>query len=278
MRLPRSVRRGIGAALVGLAVVTVAGACGDKDKPGTPVAFMARTAEGAIPSAGTMDQARQLVEKRAQGLGLGKTTVTVDADMMTITVAGDDGTAARLLGKTGRVLVRPVLSTRIFQPAGVKPMPLKEIRQSTDPAVQAATLAGFDCRLPEPLQGGDDATLPFVTCANTGDAAYLLGPSVIDGREIADAKGGMDTRTARYGVNVTFTDAGSRQFAQYSVANIGKQFAFVVDSQVVSAPVIQSAVTGGQTQITGNFTKDTADNLGAALRFGALPAIFTPQG
>ncbi|APA97985.1 Protein translocase subunit SecD [Nocardia seriolae] len=278
MRLSKSAGRVMRAAVVGLVIVAGVAGCGGNNKAGTAVAFSARNPDGAIPSAATMDQARQVVEKRAEGLGLGQTTVKVDGEMMTITVAGDDGTAARMLAKTGRVSLRPVLSSKPFPGTGARSVPGRDARQSGDPAVQATAIAGIDCRQPDPLRGGDDATAPLVTCANTGDTVYLLGPAVVDGREIADAKGAMDTRTARYGVNVTFSDTGARQFGQFSAANIGKQFAFTVDSQVVSDPVIQSAITGNQSQIVGNFTKDAADNLAAALRFGALPAIFTAQG
>ncbi|MEC3919048.1 SecDF P1 head subdomain-containing protein [Nocardia sp. CDC160] len=276
MRL--SVGLGLRAVVAGLVVAATVSGCGGGDKAGTPVAFSGRTAEGSIPSAGTMDQVRQIVEKRAESLGLKKTTVKVDGEMLTITVAGDDGSTARLLAKTGRVLMRPVLSSKPFQGTGVKSMPGKDARQSTDPAVQAATMATINCRQPDPLQGGDDATLPLVTCSDSGDTVYLLGPTVVDGREISDAKGAMDTRTARYGVNITFSDTGARQFGQYTATNIGKQFVFAVDSQAVSAPIIQSALTGNQSQIVGSFTKEAADNLAASLRFGALPAIFTAQG
>ncbi|MGW4246865.1 SecDF P1 head subdomain-containing protein [Nocardia sp. NPDC004722] len=278
MRLSRSVGRRGRAAAIGFAVAVAAAACGGQAASGTAVAFLGRNFDGGIPSAGTMDQARQTVQKRAEGLGLGKTSVSIDTDMMTIVVAGDDGSVARLLAKTGRVLLRPVVSSKPFQVAAQRIVPGRDARQSNDPAVQAATMAGIDCRLTDPLRGGDDATLPLVTCANTGDTVYLLGPAVVDGREISDAKGAMDTRTARYGVTITFTETGTRQFAQYTAANIGKQFAFAVDSQVVSAPVIQSAAYGDQSQIVGNFTKDAADNLAAALRYGALPTILTPQG
>ncbi|AYF75821.1 hypothetical protein D7D52_20455 [Nocardia yunnanensis] len=278
MSSSRSIGRAVAAVIVALMVAAGASACGGQDKSGTAVAFVGRNTDGTIPSAATMDQARQVVRKRAAGSGLPKTTVDVDADMLTITVSGDDGTTARLLGETGRVLIRPVLSTKNFQPGPGKTMPGKEIRQSADPATQTAALAGIDCARPDPLRGADDATLPLVTCANTGDAVYLLGPAAVDGREIADAKGAMDTRTARYGVTVTFTGLGTDQFARFTTANVGKQFAFAVDSQVVSAPLVQAPTVTGETQIVGNFTKDAADSLAAALCSGALPAIFTPQG
>ncbi|MVU83871.1 hypothetical protein GPX89_42415 [Nocardia sp. ET3-3] len=293
MRLSRSVGRGVRAAVVGVAVVAVIGACGGQHGSGTAVAFTARTPGGMVPSAGTMEQTKQAVEQRAGTLGVGKTTVTVDADMLTITVAGDDGTAARRLGRSGRLLLRPVLAGKPFQAGPGKTLPGKDVRQSLDPAVQTATLAGIDCKQPDPLRGADDATLPLVTCAAAGDTAYLLGPAVVDGKELTDAKGSMDTRTARYGVNLTLTDIGVRQYTQYTATNVGKQLAFEVDSQVLSAPVIQSdvltsqsgfgpvipsAVLGNQSQLVGNFTKDAADDIATTLRLGALPAILTPRG
>ncbi|HEY0920014.1 protein translocase subunit SecF, partial [Devosia sp.] len=54
--------------------------------------------------------------------------------------------------------------------------------------------------------------------------------------------------------------------------NVGKRFAIVLDNQVITAPVIQQAITGGSGQISGNFTPQTANDLAVLLRAGALPA------
>ena len=58
-------------------------------------------------------------------------------------------------------------------------------------------------------------------------------------------------------------------------ANIGKPFAIVLDGKVITAPVIQTAITGGSGIITGNFTTQSATDLALLLRAGALPAPLT---
>src|SRR6185312_1756189 len=54
--------------------------------------------------------------------------------------------------------------------------------------------------------------------------------------------------------------------------NIGKRFAIVLDKKVISAPVIESAISGGSGQIHGHFTGESANDLAVLLRAGALPA------
>src|SRR4029077_15022536 len=73
-------------------------------------------------------------------------------------------------------------------------------------------------------------------------------------------------------VSFKFNGMGARRFGQVTSENIGKRFAIVLDKKVISAPVIQSAITGGSGQITGNFTEQSANDLSILLRAGALPA------
>jgi preprotein translocase subunit SecD len=58
--------------------------------------------------------------------------------------------------------------------------------------------------------------------------------------------------------------------------NVGRPFAIVLDRNLISAPVIQTPILGGNGQITGNFTVEQANNLAILLRAGALPAKLTP--
>ncbi|HEY3748792.1 MAG TPA: protein translocase subunit SecD, partial [Pseudonocardiaceae bacterium] len=59
-----------------------------------------------------------------------------------------------------------------------------------------------------------------------------------------------------------------------TAANVNKQAAFVLDTQVVSAPTIQQAILGGNTQISGQFTQTDAANLANVLKYGSLPLAF----
>ena len=111
-------------------------------------------------------------------------------------------------------------------------------RQSTDPAVQrAGDGRAATHRKPDPLQGNDDPALPLVACSTDGTTVYLLGPSIIDGQEIADATSGFNSQQSRNEVSLTFKSSGSNTWAKFTAANIGKQAAFMLDSKVVSAPV-----------------------------------------
>src|SRR5207253_9188940 len=89
---------------------------------------------------------------------------------------------------------------------------------------------------------------------------------------LVDSQPRFDQQTGRPVVSFRFNGQGARRFGDISSQNIGRRFAIVLDKKVISAPVIQSAITGGSGQITGNFTEQSANDLAILLRAGALPA------
>ena len=113
---------------------------------------------------------------------------------------------------------------------------------------------------------------------------YLLLPSADGGNELinenvelggenlTNAQPAFDQQTGRSVVSFTFDTRGAIIFGEVTSKNVGKRFAIVLDEQVITAPVIQSAITGGSGQISGNFTPQTANDLAVLLRAGALPA------
>jgi preprotein translocase subunit SecD len=97
----------------------------------------------------------------------------------------------------------------------------------------------------------------------------------VDGGDLTDATAGQNQQTNEWVVNFTFNSNGARRFADISRANVGHRFAIVLDNQVISAPVIREAITGGRGQISGRFTAGSATDLAVLLRAGALPAPLT---
>lgn len=73
-------------------------------------------------------------------------------------------------------------------------------------------------------------------------------------------------------VSLKFNSVGGRKFADMSRDNLKKQFAIVLDNQVISAPVFQSIINTGDGVISGHFTLQGANDLALLLRAGALPA------
>jgi len=150
----------------------------------------------------------------------------------------------------------------------------KAQRQSTDPAVQQQALTTLDCSKPDVLAGNDDPKLPLVTCGSNGQAKYILSPSFLKGSDIADAKASIAQGGVGFEVQLNFTSTGSDIWGKYTSENVGKQAAFVLDSRVVSAPRINSAITGGTTSITGQFSQPQAQDLANTLKYGSLPLSF----
>lgn len=97
----------------------------------------------------------------------------------------------------------------------------------------------------------------------------------LDGARLSDASAAMNGQSGQWVVNFTFDAAGAKRFGDITKANVGRPFAIVLDDKIISAPVIREPITGGQGQISGNFSAQTAHELAVLLRAGALPAPLT---
>lgn len=105
---------------------------------------------------------------------------------------------------------------------------------------------------------------------------YVVKKQVlVSGGELSDAQPGFDQRTGEAIVSFKFNTSGARKFAQATADNVGQPFAIVLDNKVISAPVIREPITGGQGQISGSFTVQSANDLAILMRAGALPAPLT---
>ena len=101
---------------------------------------------------------------------------------------------------------------------------------------------------------------------------YLLDKKVLVGGEnLVDAKGSFD-QTEGHAVSFRFDTEGAQKFGRITSDNTGRRLAVVLDGVVITAPRINSAITGGSGIITGNFDAQSAADLAVLLRAGALPA------
>ncbi|MET9394324.1 protein translocase subunit SecD [Streptomyces sp. NPDC006624] len=125
-----------------------------------------------------------------------------------------------------------------------------------------------------------DATLACGKNAQGQWQKYILGPAEVDGTDVDKAQAVLNTQTgAGWTVTMDFTDGGAKKFADIT----GKlaqnqspqnQFAIVLDGDVVSDPYVRQALTGGNAEISGNFTQQSAQELANMLTYGALPLTF----
>ena len=97
------------------------------------------------------------------------------------------------------------------------------------------------------------------------------GRPSMEGDVIADAKDDFDQNHQPI-VSMTMTTNGSRDWAALTKKNLKKCVAIVLDGYVYSAPVVQSEITGGNSQISGHFTTDDTRDLANVLKSGKMPA------
>ncbi|MDJ0951750.1 MAG: protein translocase subunit SecD [Alphaproteobacteria bacterium] len=113
-----------------------------------------------------------------------------------------------------------------------------------------------------------------VLTSEDGLQQYVVRKRVmVSGENLVDARPSFDQGLPV--VAFRFDAIGARRFGDATSKNVGRLFAIVLDNQVISAPVIRSAILGGSGIITGGFTVESANDLAVLLRAGALPAPLT---
>ena len=192
----------------------------------------------------TIEQSIQIVEKRVNELGTVEPLIQRQGnDRILVQVPGlqDPTHLKEILGKTAKMEFRMV-----------------------------------DTSVPPDQKGNvppDDEALPNIS--NPQVSTVVKKQVLVSGGDLTDAQTGFDQRSSEPVVNFKFNTAGSRKFAQATTENVGQPFAIILDNKVISAPVIREPITGGQGQISGNFTVQSANDLAVLLRAGALPAPLT---
>ncbi len=98
------------------------------------------------------------------------------------------------------------------------------------------------------------------------------GRAPLDGSVITDARQDFGQTQASAEVNMNMNSEGAKIWARLTKENLGKSIAIVLDGFVVSYPTVQSEITGGRSNITGNFSVEEAKDLANMLKSGKMPA------
>jgi len=130
-----------------------------------------------------------------------------------------------------------------------------------------------DTRLPEGTvvktdQSGEGVATPFTdTTTKTEDRIWH---TVLTGTSLQTV-GVQKSQSGQYEISFSLKGDATGIFGDYTSKNVGKILAIVLDKKVISAPSINSPITGGQGVITGNYTSKTANEFAVQLRYGSLP-------
>jgi len=268
-----------------LLVAGVVGGCsrGDDAAPGTTkIVFTVESrdsADGAFPPGSdrgklTAEAAGLLAQRLSDG-GIRDPKAVVEGESIVVTARGATKADIVELAAPGVLLMRPVLFTAPADPAASGlDSELRQANPNTPAAEMARRAQQLKCAGKDPLAGGDDPRELLVTCSVDGKTVYSLGPAIIEGTEVESASA-VRAASGQWVVTLAFGGKAKELWQRYTSDNVGKQVAFVVDSAVLSAPMIQSAIAGA-TEISGIFSEGQAKHLATVLKSGALPVRLVP--
>ena len=151
-------------------------------------------------------------------------------------------------------------ATPVAAPPEPAPIPVPKEKQPAAPKSAAIADPRLQFRL---VADADDAAAESVPDRDGSRKFQVHREVLLDGSAVAQAA--VSATEAMPTVDVTFTEDGRKRFAEIAGANVGKQLAIIFEGKVLSAPTLQSAITGGHAQITGHFTAEEARAIASAL-------------
>ncbi len=196
-----------------------------------------------------LDLTRQILESRANGLGVSE---------ITMQTAGNCRIVAEFPGISNpEEVVASLQQTALleFVDMGTNPLPVGTIIQTDHD------------------QGA--SSQPTVTPQPSASATPSTEPTQVYHTVMTGA--GLDTvsvarnEVGQYLISFTLKPDATQVFGDYTGTHVQQYLAIILDKQVISTPVIQQPITDGQGQISGSFTAESANNLAIQLRYGSLP-------
>lgn len=219
-----------------------------------------------------------------RGLDLeGGTSVTLKADMQDI----PQGQREDALNSAKEVIERRInffgVSEPLVQTSKVNndyriivEIPgVTDVNQAVQLVGQTAKLSFWEVSQNASPSAGFDPSKISTTSGVPISLQLSLGPDAkkteLTGEDLKQAIVGYGATTGKPVVQLTFTGDGGDKFGDITERNVGKPLAIVLDEQLVSAPVINEPIYGGQAEISGDFTTEQAKTLQVQLNAGALP-------
>jgi preprotein translocase subunit SecD len=242
---------------------------------GLQTLLQADVANCANVDARSLDVTRQILESRANALGVSE---------IVMQIAGQCRIVAEFPGVTNPdEVVAALQQTALLEFVDMGSNPVNEgtqvqtdFERASSGGVPVGPTAGPTASVPatptlaltptlEPTPAPGTTPQPTVTVPAT------IYHTVMTGAALDTVSVQPGSLSGQYEIAFTLKADGAKVFGDYTSANVGKFLAIVLDKTVLSAPVIKSAITDGQGVIQGGFTSDSANQLAVQLRYGSLP-------
>ncbi len=268
---------------------------------GLQVLLEADLPEGETPEPGALDVAATIIGNRVNALGVVEPLVQTqgdrriivelpgiqDPDMAIATIketgllefvdAGDYYMPATTVVQTSYPqLWSQGAQTQLVEP-GTSQVPTPEGVTDTDTITPALEIEPPSTAAPSTEIGVDATPTTPGTEEEAGEEPPALAvtdrvfATVLTGAHLTSAAVQRNEQTGEFLIAFELNDEGGQIFEEFTGQNVNKFLSIVLDKEVISSPVIQSQISGGQGVIQGTFTLEEAQQLVVQLRYGALP-------
>ena len=225
----------------------------------------------------SITQAISILRQRIDGVGVSESEIRAEGSgASTKIIVSVPGTTQRelvaLVGQTAKLSLRPVL----FVGSAITAKGATEFPSYID-ANSRNIYEGLDCKR-EATSSTDDPEKDLFACDEAKSTKYILGKSEVVGSQVDSSQSELDSGLG-WVTSIDFDTTGQALFGELSTVIAAlpsprNQIAIVLDGKVVTAPRLDSPITGGSLRIYGNFTREYAIGLSNVLKYGALPFSF----
>jgi preprotein translocase subunit SecD len=278
---------------------------------GTQIILSPVLQSGEKISTETMNQAVSIIRQRVDGTGVSESQINTSGNnniVVSIPGTPSDSTLA-LIRSSATLDFRPVIlassgaassvggdtgKTSTATPTAAAPVATSSAKPTDGSDLNwvskelLAKYTALDCSTFARAPGEvDDPTKPVVTCDDTKTEKYILGPIEVHGTNIANAVATTKTTstgasTNEWVISLDFDATGTKDFGGvtsrlFPLADPRNRFAVTLDGYVITAPATRAVISNGSAEISGNFTKASAQSLADQLKFGSLPISFEVQ-
>lgn len=150
---------------------------------------------------------------------------------------------------------------------------LLELRVNKLGVAETTVTAEGDRRIRIDIPGQFDSKEIVDSLQKTGNLTFKdsEGNEVLNGKDVEEASVMTDNATGKPVVTLKLNEEGKQKFAEATEKNLNKTISIYMDEDLISSPVVESVISGGEAIITGSKTIDEAKNLAGLINSGALP-------
>lgn len=240
---------------------------------GAHIILQAKGTPGNPVTSDSVDRLLAVLRSRIDQYGISEPVIQRQGeDRIAIDLPGieDPEAALELIGRTAVLEFRQVLGTS----PSVPPAPVRSNYDNDEQFKRAQYNWELAKKQVDEYIAAVEAQVKadpdMILAKGSEESAYLLGKTYVTGKDLTNAGTTFD-QLGKAAVSLKFSGDGAKLFEEATAANVNKQIAIVLDGVVISAPVVNQRIAGGEAQITGRFSTAEANRLAIMLRAGALP-------